>query len=195
MNSKSNVFSLWHNGDPNSGGRGDLCVASPCLDFKECFDSYYILGDLTIPIPTNKPKGLIENIKLRIPFVINQLINLVKNLKLGDTKYFPIGLSDQYSDCLRLKSKDTHSIEIAFGSTRIEGYNVGFANISLYNPGENEFNLKNGPCIVGKKELIESLEASIENIETMKIVESTPKRKTYSGVTFIYNHKDNPEEK
>ena len=184
-------FKLYHNGDPFRGGHRDLHFEIPALGVKDLYDSYYYLDNKGFEVPESFLKDVASSMKYILQKYLDQLLVVIRNIKVFDEKFIPIGLYDEYTTVLNLKRLNNRRFEMSFGWVRINGFGVSVSDINSFQLGGNTYNMDTKIVIVQEEKIIASLKESIQNIQNTKIIDSSPKNILPSkGVTFIYKNEE-----
>ena len=115
----------------DKSGHDDLKFSIKNLTADLTFDTYYF--GLSI-----EPFEEFEDLKICIASFLHKWLTEIINMQLGQEKYFPIDISDQYTGCIKVfKHKD--ELEISYGMSNREGYTLDINNPTNYFNSINDF--------------------------------------------------------
>ncbi len=104
-------------------GHNDLKFSIEGLTGDMTFDSYYF------GIAAEKEEGL--EVKNCLANFIGYWVLEIEKMKEGQTQFFPIDISDEYTGCIRI-AKHGPDLEINYGFSRYPGYQVNIENPTQY---------------------------------------------------------------
>jgi hypothetical protein len=112
----------------DKSGHDDLKFSIKDLTADLTFDTYYF-GLSIEPF---------EDLKVCISKFLQTWLTEISNMKVGQDRYFPIDISDQYTGCIKVnKLKD--QLEISYGHSRREGYTIDINNPTNFFNGISDF--------------------------------------------------------
>ncbi len=112
-------------------GHDDLKFSIKDLTANLSFDTYYF-GIAAEPFED------FQDVKNCIADFIKQWVTQIEKMQDGQTKYFPIDISDQYTGCLKI-DKQSNKLKIAYGTSRQEGWGVNINDPSHYFDNVTDF--------------------------------------------------------
>jgi hypothetical protein len=116
----------------DKSGHDDLKFSIKDLTADLTFDTYYFALAC-------EPYENIQDIKNCVSTFINHWVTEIEQMQDGETRFFPIDISDQYTGCLRVDKKG-EELEIAYGTSRTEGNALDINNPSSYFDSITDFN-------------------------------------------------------
>ena len=108
----------------NKSGHDDLKFSIYDLTADLTFDTYYFW--LAI-----EPLEEFRDLKCCIAGFLQKWLTEISAMQSGQTKYFPIDISDQYTGCLKV-NKQEDEVEISYGFSNREGYTININNPADY---------------------------------------------------------------
>lgn len=143
----------------DKGGHGDLKFRVKDLTADLTFDTYYF-------ILASEPCDGISDVKKSIAKFIGHWKGQIKSMQSGQTKYFPIDISDQYTGCLKIE-KQGENLEIAYGWSGEEGFGLDINNPSHYFDSITDFRTDIPQTIfVTQQDFLTTLENQIKELGT-----------------------------
>ncbi|HLP20152.1 MAG TPA: hypothetical protein VK174_07625 [Chitinophagales bacterium] len=141
----------------DKGGHGDLKFRVKDLTAHLTFDTYYF-------ILASEPCDGISDVKKSIAKFISHWREQIKSMQSGQTKYFPIDISDQYTGCLKI-DKQHENLQIAYGWSREEGHWLDINNPTHYFDSITDFRTDIPHTIfVTQQDFLISLENQIKGL-------------------------------
>ncbi len=101
-------------------GHDDLNFCIKDLTAELTFDTYYF-GLAAEPYEN------LQDIKNCVADFLKHWVTQSEIIQNGQTKYFPIDISDQYTGCIKIDKKDDN-LDIAYGYSEREGYSLDITN-------------------------------------------------------------------
>ncbi len=148
----------------DKGGHKDLKFRIKDLTESLTFDTYYF-------ILASEPCDGIADIKKSIAKFINHWRLQVKSMQNGQTKYFPIDISDQYTGCLKIEKQD-ENLQIAYGWSKQEGYWLDINDPTHYFDSIEDFKTDIAHTIfVKQQDFLNSLKNLINELDPKESME------------------------
>lgn len=137
-------------------GHDDLKFSIEGLTDDLTFDSYYF------GIAAEHTEGL--KVKNCLANFIGDWVTEIENMKDGQTRFFPIDISDEYTGCVRI-TKHGNDLEINYGYSGYPGYQVDIENPKQFFSGVTDFQSDVPKSItVQQSQFLRSLKSQINRL-------------------------------
>lgn len=137
-------------------GHNDLSFCIKDLTGDLSFDTYYF-GLAAEPFEN------FQDIRNCVGDFLKHWVTQTETMQNGQTKYFPIDISDEYTGCIKM-DKQGDNLQITYGHSKREGYTVDINNPINYFDNITDFKNDTNAIVVRQKDFINSIKNQINGL-------------------------------